>query len=221
MSILFGNHWMYSTMICVETKRTLFRTQVATHCMFIIMTVIITVSRRFLLLFCFFFSIRVVYACDFQFALFTLVDFLFVHTYRKAFTNINNNNTFELIFVLSRLRFRFVSIPFFFNNSFEIVKWIWVLFSITFALDCKTKMKHKSHSQKLFLSGFHLRQQFTSNGFSFHESQNVGFALLKNYHTPPNIRKNTIHTGCVHVYVCRLACMDVCVYVVCRASHIT
>lgn len=110
MLILFGNHWMYSTMICVETKRTLFRTQVATHCMFIIMTVIITVSRRFLLLFCFFFSIRVVYACDFQFALFTLVHFLFVHTYRKAFTNINNNNTFELIFVLSRLGFRFVSI---------------------------------------------------------------------------------------------------------------
>lgn len=60
--------------------------------------------------FCFFFSIRVVYACDFQFALFTLVHFLFVHTYRKAFTNINNNNTFELIFVLSRLGFRFVSI---------------------------------------------------------------------------------------------------------------
>lgn len=60
---------------------------------------------------------------DFQFALFTLVNFLFVHTYHDTFTNINNNNTYELIFVLSRLGLCFVSFRFlFFSNPFEIVK---------------------------------------------------------------------------------------------------
>lgn len=72
------------------------------------------------------------------------------------------------------------------------------------------KQKQIKYS-KLFLTGFHLRQQFTSNGFSFLESQNVGFALLKNYHTPPNIHIKTIHIWfeciCVSLGMC------VCVFV--------
>lgn len=99
----------FASIIFDETKRTLFRIQVATHCMLLLwlLLLLVCVVSYFC---CFLFSIRVVYTCDFQLALFTLINFLFVHTYHETFTNINNNNsTYELICVLSRLRFRFVS----------------------------------------------------------------------------------------------------------------
>lgn len=99
------------------------------------------------------------------------------------------------------------------------IKWYWLRRKYCLALESlivNSKYKVRNENETLF--HFHLRQQFTSNGFSF-ESQNVSLRCWKKtQHTPPNaIYMNTL--SCVHdIHVCMCMCAE-SVYRLAHSNH--